>query len=271
MASQRLFAAFAALSILLGSEASPCKPISSTTEIQATSTFSSETETATASDATFTTELTPTESSYVTDITITESETATSSAAESTSTVVVSTTETSAFTSTTEPASTTSAAPIETPTILINGDFESGSIAPWVNFGIGAFADISLSPVHAGSYSLEMGSQASEWSNVFQVLRKSTLVANQPYSLSLYAKVSSGTSCTAFEAFIDNNDLSDAFGPRISVAGAQIANDFTGLSGEFSLTQTALDSNNPIRVIIRAKCSNGFVAWVDDVQLGISD
>ncbi|KAF5599193.1 hypothetical protein FPCIR_2589 [Fusarium pseudocircinatum] len=271
MASQRLFAAFAALSILIGSEASPCKPISSTTEIQATSTFSSETETATASDATFGTELTSTESSYVTDITITESETATSSAAESTSTVVVSTTETSAFTSTTEPASTTSAAPIETPTILINGDFETGSIAPWVNFGIGAFADINPSPVHAGSYSLEMGSQASEWSNVFQVLRKSTLVANQPYSLTLYAKVSSGTSCTAFEAFIDNNDLNDAFGPRISVSGAQIANDFTGLSGEFSLTQAALDSNNAIRVIIRAKCSNGFVAWVDDVQLGISD
>ncbi|KAG5789730.1 hypothetical protein H9Q69_011205 [Fusarium xylarioides] len=276
MASQKLFAAFAALSILIGSEASPCKPISSTTEIQATeiqatSTFSSETETATASDATFTTELTSTESSYVTDITITESETATSSAAESTSTVVVSTTETSAFTSTTEAASPASAAPVETPAILINGDFESGSIAPWSNFGIGAFADIDSSTVHAGSYSLKMGSQASEWSNTFQVLSKSTLVANEPYSLSLYAKVSSGTSCTAFEAFIDNNDLNDAFGLRISVSGSQIAGDFTPLSGEFSLTQTALDNSNPIRVVIRAKCSNGYVAWVDDVQLGISD
>ncbi|KAK2123920.1 hypothetical protein NOF04DRAFT_1405862 [Fusarium oxysporum II5] len=271
MASQRLFAAFAALSILIGSEASPCKPISSTTGIQATSTFSSETETATASDATFTTELTSTESSYATDITITESETATSSAAESTSTVVVSTTETSAFTSTTEAASTTSAAPVETPTIIINGDFESGSIAPWSNFGIGAYANIDSSTVHAGSCSLTMGSQASEWSNTFQVLRKSTLVANQPYSLSLYAKVSSGSSCTAFEAFIDNNDLNDSFGLRISVAGVQIASDFTPLSGEFSLTQTALDSSNPIRVVIRAKCGNGNVAWVDDVQLGISD
>lgn len=262
MASQRLFAAFAALSILIGSEASPCKPISSTTEIQATSTFSSETEAATASDATFTTELTSTESSYVTDITITESETATSSAAESTSTVVV---------STTEAASTTSAAPVETPEIIINGDFESGSSAPWFNFGLGAYADIDSSTVHAGSYSLTMGSQASDWSNTVQVLRKSTLVANQPYSLSLYAKVSSGSSCTAFQAFIDNNDLNDSFGVRISVAGVQIASDFTLLSGEFSLTQTALDSNNPIRVVIRAKCSNGYVAWVDDVQLGISD
>ncbi|KAF5545975.1 hypothetical protein FNAPI_8997 [Fusarium napiforme] len=271
MASQRLFAAFAAFSILIGSEASPCKPISSTTEIQATSTFSSETETATASDATFTSELTSTESSYVTDITITESETATSSQAESTSTVVVSTTETFAFTSTTEAASTTSAAPIEAPTIIINGDFETGSIAPWVNFGIGAFANIDVSPVHSGSHSLKIGSQASEWSTIFQVLRKSSLVANQPYSLTLYAKVSSGTSCSAFEAFIDNNDLSDAFGPRISVTGAQISSAFTGLSGEFSLTQTALDSNNDIRVIIRAKCSNGFVAWVDDVHMGISD
>ncbi|KAK2924875.1 hypothetical protein FoTM2_015153 [Fusarium oxysporum f. sp. vasinfectum] len=254
MASQRLFAAFAALSILIGSEASPCKPISSTTEIQATSTFSSETETATASDATFTTELTSTESSYVTDITITESETATSSAAESTSTVVVSTTETSAFTSTTEAASTTSAAPVETPTIIINGDFESGSIAPWSNFGIGAYANIDSSTVHAGSYSLTMGSQASECPTV-----------------SLYAKVSSGSSCTAFEAFIDNNDLNDSFGLRISVPGVQIASDFTPLSGEFSLTQTALDNSNPIRVVIRAKCGNGSVAWVDDVQLGISD
>ncbi|KAF5533614.1 hypothetical protein FPHYL_13585 [Fusarium phyllophilum] len=271
MASQRLFAAFAALSILIGSEASPCKPISSTTEIQATLTFSSETETATASDATFTTELTSTESSYVTDITIIESETATSSAAESTSTMVVSTTETSAFTSTTEAGSTTSAAPVETPAILINGGFESGSIAPWSNFGIGAFADIDLSPVLSGSYSLEMGSQAGEWSNTFQVLRKSTLVANVPYGLSLYAKVSSDSSCTAFEAFIDNNDLNDAFGLRISVSGSQIAGDFTPLSGEFSLTQTALDNSNPIRVVIRAKCSNGYVAWVDDVQLGISD
>ncbi|KAF4502709.1 hypothetical protein FAGAP_1050 [Fusarium agapanthi] len=269
MASQRLFAAFAALSILIGSEASPCKPVSSTTEIQATSTFSSETETATASDATFTTELTSTESSYVTDITTTESETATSSAAESTA--VVSTTETSAFTSTTEAASTTSAAPVETPTILVNGDFESGSIAPWSNSGLAAFADIDSSTVHAGSYSLKMGSQASEWSNTVQILSKSALVANEPYSLSLYAKVSSGSSCTAFQAFIDNNDLNDSFGPRISVSGGQIASDFTGLSGEFSLTQTALDSSNPIRVVIRAKCSNGYVAWVDDVQLGISD
>jgi hypothetical protein len=271
MASQRLLAAFAALSILIGSEASPCKPISSTTEIQATSTFSSETETATASDATFTSELTSTESSYATDITITESETATSSEAESTSTVVVSTTETSAFTSTTEAASTTSAAPVETPTIIINGDFETGSTVPWVNFGIGAFAGIDSSAIYAGSYSLKIGSQASEWSNVFQVLSKSTLVANQPYSLTLYAKVSSGTSCSAFEAFIENNENNDAFGPRISVTGAQIANDFTRLSGEFSLTQTALDGNDPIRVMIRAKCSNGFVAWVDDVHLGISD
>ncbi|KAF5646003.1 hypothetical protein F52700_1952 [Fusarium sp. NRRL 52700] len=271
MASQRLFAAFAALSILIGSEASPCKPISSTTEIQATSTFSSETETATASDATFTGELTSAESSYATGITITESETATSTADESSSTVVVSSTETSAFTSTTEAVTTTSATPIETPAILINGGFESGSIEPWSNSGIGAFANIDSSTVHAGSYSLRMGSQASEWSNTVQVLSKSALVANEPYSLSLYAKVSSGSSCSAFQAFIDNNDLNDAFGPRISVAGAQIADDFTGLSGEFSLTQTALDSSNPIRVVIRAKCSNGYVAWVDDVQLGISD
>ncbi|RKL42539.1 hypothetical protein BFJ72_g4918 [Fusarium proliferatum] len=271
MASQRLLAAFAAFSIIIGSEASPCKPISSTTEIQATSTFSSETETATASDATLTTGLTSTESSYVTDITITESETATSSAAEPTSTVVVSTTETSAFASTTEAASTTSAAPVETPTILINGDFESGSVAPWSNFGIGAYANIDTSTVHAGSYSLKMGSQASDWSNTFQVLSKSSLIANQPYSLSLYAKASSGSSCTAFEAFIDNNDLNDSFGLRISVSGAQIASGFTALSGEFSLTQTALDGSNPIRVVIRAKCSNGYVAWVDDVQLSISD
>ncbi|KAF5596073.1 uncharacterized protein FSUBG_8983 [Fusarium subglutinans] len=267
MASQRLFAAFAALSILIGSEASPCKPISSTTEIQATSTFSSETETATASDATFATELTSTESSYVTDITITESETATSSAAEST--VVVHTTETSAFTSTTEAASTTSAAPIET--LVVNGDFESGSVAPWSNSGLGAFANIDSSTAHAGSYSLKMGSQASEWSNTVQTLSKSALVANVPYSLTLYVKVSSGSSCTSFQALIDNNDLNDSFGPRISVSGSQIASDFTGLSGEFTLTQSALDGSNPIRVVIRAKCSNGYVAWVDDVHLGISD
>ncbi|KAF5682118.1 hypothetical protein FCIRC_5164 [Fusarium circinatum] len=269
MASQRLFAAFAALSILIGSEASPCKPISSTTEIQATSTFSSETETATASDATFTTEVTSTESSYVTHITVTDSETATSSAAEST--VVVSTTETSAFTSTTEAASTTSAAPVEAPTLVVNGDFESGSVTPWSNSGLGAFANIDSSTVHAGSYSLKMGSQASEWSNTVQTLSKSALVANVPYSLTLYAKVSSGSSCTGVQAFIDNNDLNDSFGPRISVSGNQIASDFTGLSGEFTLTQSALDSSTPIRVVIRAKCSNGYVAWVDDVHLGISD
>jgi hypothetical protein len=272
MASQRLYAAIAALSILIGSEASPCRPISSTTEIQATSTFSSGTETATASDATFTTGLTSTESGYVTDITITKSETETTSAAEPTSTVAVSTTETSAITSTTEAASSaTSAAPIETPTILTNGDFESGSIAPWFNFGTGAYANIDTTTVHEGSFSLTMGSQASDWSNTVQVLRKSTLVANQPYSLSLYAKVSSGSHCTAFEAFIDNNDLNDSFGQRIRVAGAQIASDFTPLSGEFYLTQAALDSNNAIRVVIRAQCSNGYVAWVDDVQLSISD
>ncbi|KAF4335415.1 hypothetical protein FBEOM_10730 [Fusarium beomiforme] len=263
MASQRLFAAFAALSVLVGSEASPCKPISSTTQIEATSTFSSEFETATASDATFTTGFTSTETDYATEITITDSETKVSSAAESTTTLAV---------STTQPASTTtSAAPIEVPTILVNGDFETGDIAPWFNFGIGAFANIVTDEVSQGTYSLKIGSQASDWSNVVQVLRKSTLVANQPYSLSIYAKVSSGSKCTAVEAFIDNNDLNDSFGTRIRAAGAQLSNGFVGLSGDFYLTQAALDSNNAIRIVIRASCSNGYVAYVDNVQLGISD
>ncbi|GKU07743.1 hypothetical protein FLAG1_07878 [Fusarium langsethiae] len=274
MAPQRLFAAFAALSIVIGSGASPCKPVSVTTEVRTTSIVASTIETVTAGDATFTTDLTSTESDYVTDITVTETETENSSAADSTTTLAVLTTGTSAFASSAEALpTTTSSPPIDILPILDNGDFETGSSAPWDNFGIGAFGRIDTEALnaHRGSYSFVMGSAASDWSNTVQVLRKPSLVAGQTYSLSLYAKVSSGSHCTAVEAFIDNDNMMDSFGTRITASGAQLAGDFAGLRGGFTLTQAALDNNNEIRVVIRAKCSNGYMAWIDDVSLTLSN
>ncbi|KAM0541534.1 hypothetical protein ACHAPJ_013203 [Fusarium lateritium] len=265
MTSQKFLAAFAAFSLLIGSQASPCRPISTTSGIATT--IGATTETAGATETTAATSL---ETSSITEITITESETASTDAATVTENTSLDVTTTETTTSTAEATSiTTSAA---SPTLLINGDFETGNKAPWTYSGIGATAFVDNSMSNDGQYSFAMMSQASEWVTMVQTLDKSLLVASRPYKLSLYANVQNAAKCpSGVTMFIDNNNLLSPFGESVNVVGADLEDAFTYVSGQFAFSEDELAGDSLIRVVIKTKCGNGYFAWVDTVELALTN
>ncbi|KAJ4249825.1 hypothetical protein NW762_012168 [Fusarium torreyae] len=266
MTSQKFLAAFAAISFLIGSQASPCRPISTTSEISTT--IGAITETAGATETTAATSL---ETSSFTEITITESETASTDVATTTETTSLDVTTIETTTSTTEATSTTTSA--ASPTLLINGDFETGNNAPWTYSGLAANAFIDDSRFNDGRFSFGMGSAASDWVTVVQTLDKSLLVADRPYKLSLYANVESASRCSSgvIMSIDNNNSLQSPFGTSVSVPGADLEASFTYVSGQFTFTEDALAGDSPIRVVIKTKCSNTYTAWVDTVELALAN
>ncbi|SPJ78617.1 uncharacterized protein FTOL_07007 [Fusarium torulosum] len=278
MVSQKTLAAFTALAMVIGSVASPCRPISSViTSATLSSVVTESTATATI-DATSTSDFTSAATTYATDVTIIEIETTSTEAAMDTTTATEPTSTEIAITttiasSTTEIASSTTAAEAPVETLLItNGGFETGNVAPWGSSGLAAVVNVVNSQSHGGSFSLAMGSQASDSIVMSQTLDKSLLVAMQPYKLSLYAKVSDGIKCSdGITMFVDNGSQQSPFGTSIVVPGNQLAADWAYVSGEFTFTEAALTGSGVVRVVFKTRCGNGYFAYVDDVKMELAN
>jgi hypothetical protein len=278
MASQKILTAFTALAMVIGSAASPCRPISSVITSATLSSVVAESTATAAIDATSTFDFTSAATTYATDVTITEIETASTEAATEATTVIESTSTEIAFTttiaaSTTEIASSTTAAQAPVETLLIaNGGFEMEDVAPWASSGIAAVVNVVNSQSHGGSFSLAMGSLASDSIVMSQTLDKSLLVAMRPYKLSLYAKVSDAIRCSdGITMFVDNGFQQGPFGTSIVVPGSQLAEDWTYVSGEFTFTEAALTGGGMIRVVFKTRCGNGYFAYVDDVKMELAN
>ncbi|RSL46990.1 hypothetical protein CEP54_013615 [Fusarium duplospermum] len=207
MVSQKLFAAFAALSFVAGSEAALCRPKSSTNVDVASSSTAESSSVATVSTGSTTVATTSTESASSTvetsstTVTIsTDSTTAptsttesASSTVESSSTITVSTDSTTLATSTTQAASSTtsSAEPVIT-NILINGDFNDGfSVDPWSSGLNGGYDGLSLDPdTQVQGFSLALSTSGSMTSYyVFNTLDASRIVPGAEYDLSAYVNL----------------------------------------------------------------------------------
>lgn len=278
MASQKILAAFAALAMVIGSDAGPCRPISSViTSATLSSVVTESTVTATI-DATSTVDYTSAATTAATDVTTIEIETASTEATTDAATVVESTSveiasTTSVASSTAEIASTTTAAgaPVET-LYIANGDFETGNVAPWASSGIAAVVNVVNTQSHEGSYSLAMGSQASDYVVMSQTLDKSLLLAMQPYKLSLYAKVGDAVRCSSgITMYFDNGSQQTASGTSVYVPGSQLADDWGYVGGEFTFTEAELSGAGIIRFVFKTKCGNGYFAYVDDVKMEVAN
>jgi hypothetical protein len=229
-------------------------------------------------DATSTLDYTSAATTAATDVTTVEIETASTEATtdattvvESTSVEIVSTT--SIASSTTEIASSTTAAgaPVET-LYITNGDFETGSVAPWAYSGLAAVVNVVNTQSHEGSYSLAMGSLASDYVVMSQILDKSHLVAMQPYKLSLYAKVGDAVRCSSgITMYFDNGSQQTASGSSIYVPGSQLADDWGYVAGEFTFTEAELAGAGLIRFVFKTKCGNGYFAYVDDIKMELAN
>jgi hypothetical protein len=175
--------------------------------------------------------------------------------------------------STTEVASTatTAEAPVET-LYITNGDFETGNVAPWSSSGLGPVVNVIDTRSHEGSFSLAIGSQASDSIVVSQTLDKSLLVAMQPYKVSLYATVGDAVRCSGgITMFFDNGSQQSASGTSVYVPGSQLAGDWTYVAGDFTFTEAELTGAGIIRFVFKTKCSNGYFAYVDEIKMELAN
>src|SRR6266478_3822166 len=81
-------------------------------------------------------------------------------------------------------ATTISSTPTGTPggCIVVNGDFETGSLPPWINSGDTSFTSVSTTNPHTGSFSLQTGPVNSD-GFIDQVL---PTVAGTAYNVSFW-------------------------------------------------------------------------------------
>ncbi|RSL79337.1 hypothetical protein CEP51_007429 [Fusarium floridanum] len=234
MVSQKLFAAFAALSFVAGSEAALCRPRSSTSVDVASSSTVETSSFVTVSTGSTTVSVTSTESAsstVETSSTIatisTDSTTAptsttesASSTVESSSTITVSTDSTTLATSTTQAASSTtsSAEPVIT-NILINGDFNDGySVDPWSSGLNGGYDGLSLDPdTQVQGFSLALSTSGSMTSYyIFNTLDASRIVPGAEYDLSAYVNLDldygGGLGCQSVDIYCVWGGLNQAEG-----------------------------------------------------------
>ncbi|KAH7263963.1 hypothetical protein B0J15DRAFT_489581 [Fusarium solani] len=283
MVSQKLFAAFAALSFVAGSEAALCRPKSSTSvdgtssstvETSSVATVSTDSTTiapTTTESASSTVETSSTIVTISTDSTTVPSSTteSASSTAESSTITTVSTDSTTLATSTTQAASSTtsSAEPVIT-NILINGDFNDGrTIDPWTSGLNGGTDGLSLDPdtqVQGWSLSLyTTGSMTSYY--VFNTLDASRIVPGAGYDLSAWVNLDynsgGGYGCESVDVYCVWGGLNQAEGHTST----------TNTGGRFqelatTCRWTAEQAGDNPKILFKFECGNSY-SHIDEVTL----
>ncbi|KAH7178880.1 hypothetical protein DER46DRAFT_548867 [Fusarium sp. MPI-SDFR-AT-0072] len=294
MVSNKLIAAaFANLALLASVNAGPCKPQSiatSATEMGSTiivsgtttalsttietSTAISETETATETETTTTltedgTTMSASVSETSTTIAVSESTTTVSS---SDTTIVTSSEATTAPTTTegtttvVESATTTTAAEAEPTELLINGNFDLGTVDPWLSSN----DDIQLgssSPYQGPAYALlQFGiSDGASYNNyVYQKIDKS-LLKTGVYHFSAQVRVDFATNtqfgdgCNAMSigcSYGNPMNLVRVQGSTVTVSADAAAGQWTPLDTTCSLTEDKLSQYGYVSVSIGFSCAN---------------
>ncbi|KAH7226971.1 hypothetical protein BKA60DRAFT_659783 [Fusarium oxysporum] len=287
MVSNKLIAAaFANLALLISVNAGPCKPqsiatsatesvsasaLSTTIEI---STVITETETATETEITTTltedgTTMSASVSETSTTIAISESTTVVSS---SDTTLVTSSEATTAPTTTegtttvAESATTTTTAEAEPTELLINGNFDLGTVDPWLSSN-DAIQLGSSSPSEGPAYALlQFGiSDGESYNNrVYQKIDKS-LLKTGVYRLSAQLRVDYasntqfGDGCNAMAVgcyYGDPNNVVPVQGGSVTVSADDAAGQWTPLDTTCSLTEDKLSQYGYLSVSIGFSCAN---------------
>ncbi|KAJ0147736.1 hypothetical protein HZ326_9627 [Fusarium oxysporum f. sp. albedinis] len=286
-------AAFANLALLASVNAGPCKPQSiatSATEIGSTSIVSdtttalsttietstaiSETETATESETTTTltedgTTMSASMSETSTTIAVSESTTVVSS---SDTTIVTSSEATTAPTTTestttmVESATTTTTAEAEPTELLINGNFDLGTVDPWLSRN-DAIQLGSSSPYEGPAYAvLQFGiSDGESYNNgVYQKIDKS-LLKTGVYRLSAQLRVDFATNtqfgdgCNAMAVgcyYGDPNNVVPVQGGSVTVSADDAVGQWTPLDTTCSITEERLSQYGYLSVSIGFSCAN---------------
>ncbi|KAK2686924.1 hypothetical protein QWA68_014152 [Fusarium oxysporum] len=282
MVSYKLIAAaFANMALLVSVNAGPCKPQSITTpatEIGST-TIVSDTTAAVSTTIETSTAITETEMATETDTTTTltedgttmtafMSETSTTIAISESSTVVIPTT-TEGTTTVAESATTTTTAETEPTELLINGNFDLGTVDPWLS------TLESNDPVQLGSSStyqgpayalLQYGISGGEAYNnyVYQKIDKSPLKTGT-YHLSAHVRVDFATNtqfgdgCNSMGLgcyYGDPNNLVRVQGSTVTVAADDAAGQWSPLDTTCSLTEDKLSQYGYVSVAIGFSCAN---------------
>ncbi|RKK92542.1 hypothetical protein BFJ68_g10776 [Fusarium oxysporum] len=292
MVSNKLIVTFANLALLVSVNAGPCKPqsiVTSATEIASataesdtttalsttiqTSTAISETETATESETTTTltedgTTLSTSATEASTTIAISGSTTVVSSidttlVTSSKATTVPTTTEGTTAVAETATTTTAEAEPTE---LLINGNFDLGTVDPWLSRN-DAIQLGSSSPYEGPAYAvLQFGiSDGESYNNgVYQKIDKS-LLKTGVYRLSAQLRVDFATNtqfgdgCNAMAVgcyYGDPNNIIPVQGGSVTVSAGAAAGQWTPLDTTCSITEDKLTQYGYLSVSIGFSCAN---------------
>lgn len=293
MVSSKLIAAFANLALLVSVSAGPCKPqsiatsatetvyvtvVSDTTTALSTtidtSTAFTETETVTETEATTTltedgTTISASVSETSTTIAMSESTTVVSSrdttlVTSSEATTVPTTTE--GTTTIAESATTTTTADPEPTELLINGNFDLGTVNPWLSTEDPVELG-SSSPYQGPAYALlQFGiSDGASYNNyVYQKIDKS-LLKTGVYHFSAQVRVDFATNtqfgdgCNAMSigcSYGDPSNLVRVQGSTVTVSADAAADQWTPLDTTCSLTEDKLSQYGYVSVAIGFSCAN---------------
>ncbi|KAM0435132.1 hypothetical protein ACHAPT_003222 [Fusarium lateritium] len=274
MVSQKLFAAFAALSFVAGSEAL-CRPKSSTSvdvasssTVATVSTSSTTVATTTTGSASSTAETSSTISTDSTTAPTSNTESASSSVESST--IAISTDSTTLATSTTQAASSTtsSSEPVVT-NLLINGDFNDGySIEPWTSGLNGGIDGLGLDPdTQKQGFSLAIAFYGSSSTSryVFNALDGSRIVPGAAYELSAWvypdANYNGNLGCRSLDIYCVWGGLNQAEG-HTSTSTSQ--GTFEELTTTCRWTEEQA-GDNP-KILFKFECGES-LSFIDEVQL----
>ncbi|EMT69762.1 hypothetical protein FOC4_g10000887 [Fusarium odoratissimum] len=255
MVSNKLIAAaFANLALLASVNAGPCKPQSiatSATDIGSTI-LVSDTTTALSTAIETSTAISETETATETETTTTEATTLPTTT-EGTTTVA-------------ESATTTTTAEAEPTELLINGNFDLGTVDPWLSSN-DAIQLGSSSPYQGPVYALlQFGiSDGASYNNyVYQKIDKS-LLKTGVYHFSAQVRVDFATNtqfgdgCNAMSigcSYGDPNNLVRVQGSTVTVAADDAAGQWSPLDTTCSLTEDKLSQYGYVSVAIGFSCAN---------------
>ncbi|KAF5687807.1 hypothetical protein FDENT_5097 [Fusarium denticulatum] len=303
MVSNKLIAAgFANLALLASVNAGPCKPQSIVTSATETTSVTFVSHTTTALSATIETSIATTEakSTTATDATTTltqDGTTMSESVSEASTTIAISDTTilttseattapttTEGTTAVAESATTTTTVEAEPTELLINGNFDLGTVNPWLSDN----GPIQLGPASEGPYqgpayaSLQFGeSEDNESVNnrVYQRIDKSLLQAGS-YKLSAWLRVDQATfsqlddGCNAVAVgcyYGDPSNIVPVQGGSNTVSAMFALNQWIPLGVTCSLSQDKLDQYGYLSVSVGFSCKNaeGDVDAVTFEEVGI--
>lgn len=146
------------------------------------------------------------------------------------------------------------------PNLVANGNFETGSLSGWTNFGTNGTYQATGATAHAGSYSLELKYGSGEWQGVYQPTI--TVKPNTNYTLTYYYKHAADDTARNCYCFVrgDNGTIDDT-----EIIGQAYMNG--GNTTEWKKETISIRTGNSDKLCIDFRVVAGTHTYIDDVEL----